>query len=294
MVETSRIGMEPVSVLGLGAMGTAIARRLVDDAAVTGWNRTPGKAGDLFAAGVSPAATAIAAVEASRVVMVSLADNDAVRAVLDHCGHAFEGRDVINLTNGTPEEARDLSSAVAAVGGRYLHGAVMAVPPMLGTPAATILYSGAEEVFQRAEPLLTKLGAARLIGDDAGRAPLFEFALLSIMYGLYGGFLHAAATVVAERQPIEDLARLAVPWATGLASALPRLAQQISDRSYDRDVSSTLSMQAHGLDHFSQWGAEHGIAGDFIEPMRRLMKARLAAGFGDHGIASIFELIRGE
>lgn len=291
MVEN--VQAEAVSVLGLGSMGKAVARVLARDADVTVWNRTEAKAEGLSESGIRVASTASSAIEASRIVIVSLVDNDAVRSVLKESSGALRNRLVVNLTNGTPDEARELAEFVNADGNEYLHGAVMAIPPMVGTPAATILYSGAQEdAFQHVEPLLAKLGNPRFLADDPGRAPLFELALLSIMYGLYGGFFHAGATVAAERQSIDELAKLAVPWATGLASALPRLAQQMSNGSYDQNVSSTLTMQAKGLDHFSEWGADHQISGDFIEPMRKLMNARIAQGLGEHGIASIFELVR--
>lgn len=290
MVEN--VQAEAVAVLGLGSMGKAVARSLARDAEVIVWNRTQAKAEGLSESGIGVASTASSAIEASRIVIVSLVDNAAVRRVLKESSGALRSRLIVNLTNGTPDEARKLADAVATEGGRYLHGAVMAVPPMVGTPAATILCSGVQEAFQQTQPLLAKLGNLSHIGEDPGRAPLFELALLSIMYGLYGGFFHAGATVAAEGQSINELAKLAVPWATGLAGALPRLAQQMSIGSYDQNVSSTLTMQAKGLDHFSEWGTDHQISGVFIEPMRKLMNARISEGLGGHGIASIFELVR--
>ena len=52
------MGMTDVAVLGMGAMGSRIARRLMDAGHhVTVWNRTPDRAAPVLEAGASPAAT---------------------------------------------------------------------------------------------------------------------------------------------------------------------------------------------------------------------------------------------
>ncbi len=272
-------------------MGAAIARTLSGTANVTGWSRMAGKRPEL-AATVRLAPTAADAVEATNLVITSVIDNAAVLSILGSLAGKLNGRVVVNMTNGTPEEARGLAQIVVAQGGSYIHGAIMAVPPMLGSPAAHILYSGPEAAYRSVAPVLAGLGSPQFMGQDPGRASLFELGLLSIMYGLYGGFFHAAATVDVEGQSLDELATLAMPWVQGLAGALPRLAQQMSSKSYDGDVPSSLGMQATGMDHYSAWSQSHGISGGLLEPLRQLMAERVAAGFGNQGIASVFEVIK--
>jgi 3-hydroxyisobutyrate dehydrogenase-like beta-hydroxyacid dehydrogenase len=74
--------MTRVAVLGLGAMGSRVARRLLDaghDLAV--WNRTAGKADALVATGARRAESPGAAAGAAEVVITMLADPDALRVV---------------------------------------------------------------------------------------------------------------------------------------------------------------------------------------------------------------------
>lgn len=186
--------LSPVTVLGLGSMGSALAAALLDgDHPTTIWNRTPGKAEPLVARGATRAATVTDAVSASPVAIVCVLDYPAAREVLAAAGDALAGRTVVNLTNGTPKDARDMAAWVAGNGASYLDGGIMAVPAMIGGPGSLALYSGSADAFESFEPVLRRLGSARYLGEDPGLASLHDLALLAGMYGLFGGFLHAVA-----------------------------------------------------------------------------------------------------
>lgn len=82
----------PVSVLGLGMLGSELARAFLDHGhATTVWNRSHGKADDLVAGGAIRAATAEEAVSASALVVVCVSDYAAVREILDASGEACGG-----------------------------------------------------------------------------------------------------------------------------------------------------------------------------------------------------------
>src|SRR5262245_60405779 len=96
-----------VTVLGLGPMGRALAGAfLAAGHPTTVWNRTPGRADALAAAGAASAATPAEAVAAGPLVVVSLLDDGAVHDVLDPVAAGLAGKAVVNLTSGTPAEAR--------------------------------------------------------------------------------------------------------------------------------------------------------------------------------------------
>ena len=76
-----------VAVLGMGRMGHALAERLLAGGHIlTVWNRTQGKADDLLARGALQAATPAEAAAASELTLTSLADDSAVRSVVDGAG----------------------------------------------------------------------------------------------------------------------------------------------------------------------------------------------------------------
>lgn len=127
-----------ISVLGLGAMGSALATSLLDAGrSVTVWNRTPGRAKDLVARGAGAADSVPAAVLASPVVVACLLDHSSVEETLGLAAADLRGRTLVNVTTTTPNEARALASWAAEHGIDYLDGAVMAVPSMIGSRSRT-------------------------------------------------------------------------------------------------------------------------------------------------------------
>ena len=195
--------------------------------------------------------------------MVCLVDDAAVHAVLDGIDiTATTGRTVVNLTNGTPAQAR---AGAAAFGPSYLDGGIMAVPPMIGRPGSLILYSGSRAAFDEALPILKIWGEARYLGEDPGRAALFDLALLSAMYGMFGGVHHAMALT---RGAVEPFLK---PWLAAMLHALPD--------GKDK-VDSSLAMQATAYVNLLDASRAAGVRADLVTAMGDLLHRGVAAGPG--------------
>lgn len=96
-------GHAPVTVLGLGPMGQALAGALLDNGhPTTGWNRSADKAAALVARGAVLAPTIAEAAAASPLSIASVLNYDVVDAVLDAAGEAIKGRAVVSLTSDSP------------------------------------------------------------------------------------------------------------------------------------------------------------------------------------------------
>jgi len=280
-----------VTVLGLGAMGRALAGSLLDAGhRETVWNRTASRGDDLAARGAVRAATPTAAIAASGLVIVCLLDHDAVREVLQPAAGAVRGRTLADLTNGTPAQARELAAWVEGHGAEFLDGGIMAVPSMLGR-AGFVLYSGSRAAFERYGPALAALGEPRFTGDDPGAAALFDLALLAAMYGMYGGFLHAVALIRASGWPASDFAPMAASWLTAMTAGLPSMAAAV-DSGTDGTPGSGIAMQATGFGNLLDAGDDAGIRSDLLAPMGALLQRAVEAGLGDHGIAALAGLLQ--
>ncbi|MEU7831072.1 NAD(P)-binding domain-containing protein [Nonomuraea sp. NPDC049129] len=277
-----------ISILGLGLMGQALARTLVGAGhSVTVWNRTEGKADGLGATAVATAAEAVAA---SPLVIVCVLDYAAVRELLGSV--RLDDRVLLNLTNGRPAEARDMAEWVAERGGDYLDGGIMAVPQMIGTPGALILYSGSPTAFERYEEALGVLARPRYLGADAGLAPLYDLAMLTGMYGQIAGFLEAAALIASEKRPVAEFTtELLVPWLNAMAGQQPRMAADIEAGAYMTDVSN-LEINQVGMVNLIRAFEEQGVKPDLLLPMREVLDRRVAAGNGAHGLSSLIEELR--
>ena len=125
-----------VSVLGLGRMGSALATALVNEGYdVTVWNRSDKPAPP----NTKRVTTPEEAFDAD-VVVTCLSTYDVQKPLL-----SAKIKTLVNLTSGTPEEARATARWAAQNGVEYVDGVIMAVPQQIGTKQARILYSGQSE-----------------------------------------------------------------------------------------------------------------------------------------------------
>ncbi|MFG2329568.1 NAD(P)-dependent oxidoreductase [Streptomyces sp. NPDC048604] len=280
-----------VSVLGLGAMGGALARALLDAGyGTTVWNRTSGRADSLVALGATEAATAAEAVAASDVVVVCLFDHASVHSVLDPLVGALAGRALVNVTTTKPSEARELAAWAGEAGIPYLDGAVMAVPPMIGKPGASVLYSGSEDVFTEHRALLDLWAASTYYGEDAGRASLYDFALLSAMYVMFAGFIQGAAMLAPAGVPAREFAAMAAPWLTAMTGGFEGFAEVIDGGDYT--VPGQQSLDFSNLTSFVEAAAEEGVGDEPVAMVQRLIQRQIDAGRGGEGFARIYESVR--
>ncbi|MER5494222.1 NAD(P)-binding domain-containing protein [Streptomyces sp. NPDC002490] len=280
-----------VSVLGLGAMGSALAGALLEAGySTTVWNRSPGRAEDLLARGARAAASAGDAVRAGGVVVVCLLDHASVHQVLDPLADELTGRTLVNVTTTSPAESRELADWAARAGIAYLDGGVMAVPSMIGRPGASILYSGSADAFEQCEPLLDRWGTSTYFGADAGLASLYDLALLSGMYVMFAGFLHGAAMVAPAGVTAREFAGLAAPWLTAMTSAFEGFATVVDGGDYT--VPGQQSLLFSDLGGLLTASADQGIGTEAVAMVQRLVRRQIDAGHGEEGFARIYESIK--
>ena len=285
-----------VTVLGLGYMGSALARTLLTNHyELTVWNRTASKAQALVDAGATLAASVGDAVVASDVIVVCVTDYASSHDLLapSAADGSMRGKTLIQLTTGTPEEARSGATWAAANGVDYLDGAIMEAPQGVGTPEGTFLYSGSQAVFEANQPLLLCLGGNSMyLGDAPGNASALDCSLLSFLYSTWIGFLHGAALCESEGMSIESYAEASLPVLPGLVTGLLKSgAEMASRRSYESTV-ATLNANTAALEHIVHFCDESGVDRAIPAGLVATLKKAKAAGYGEDDLAAVFEVFR--
>ena len=137
-----------VAFLGLGAMGSRMARRLLEQGVeVTVWNRTPERAEGFPAIAATPERAA----EGAGAAIVMVADGEAVDEVTAGLPRELP---VIDMSTSGPDCALRLDERFDAVCDAPVGGSLSEAES--GTLA---IYAGGEDdVVDRAEPLLAKMG----------------------------------------------------------------------------------------------------------------------------------------
>ncbi|MFJ2754397.1 NAD(P)-dependent oxidoreductase [Nocardioides sp. NPDC087217] len=282
-----------VSVLGLGAMGSALATALLEAGrSVTVWNRTPGRAKELVARGASAADSVPAAVLASPVVIACLLDHSSVEETLGLAAGELRGRTLVNVTTTTPNEARALASWAAEHGIGYLDGAIMAVPAMIGSRAGQIFYSGSRAAYDALLPTLEVWATSEFHGEDAGRASLVDLAMLSGMYQMFTGFFHGAAMVASMGMSAAGFAARQAPFLAAMTEGLAGYAEVIDGGNYT--VAGQQSLEFSDLSHIVRASEEEGVDPSPIAAVQALISEQIAAGRGSEGLARVYESLRSD
>src|SRR5690242_13438359 len=154
--------MTRLAFVGLGAMGSRLARRLLEaEHPVTGYNRTPARARALEAKGLRLAATPRAAAGGAAAVFSMVTDDDALRAVAlgDDGIVAGPGRGAVGGEMGTvsPAVTRELGELAAARGAAMLDTPVSGSTITVEQGTASIAAGGDREALERVRPYLSAM-----------------------------------------------------------------------------------------------------------------------------------------
>jgi 3-hydroxyisobutyrate dehydrogenase-like beta-hydroxyacid dehydrogenase len=284
-----------VSVLGLGSMGLAIARLYLDKGyEVTVWNRTPGKADALVAKGAVLARSASEALRASRMAVMCVYDYRAADAIFatEGAAAAMDGRLLVQLTTGSPQDARDAEAWAHRHGAAYLEGAIQAAPDQMGLADTPLLVSGAQTVFDEAKPWLQVLaGGIVHLGEKASAAATMDLATLSSIYGTMLGFLHGARIAEHEGFDVAEYGRIVAGIMPTFAGFLQHEGAVI--QSGDFAISqSPMRISVEATQRILQTAQASGINTEFPAFAAGLFQRADAAGLGGEELAALIKLLR--
>ncbi len=119
------------------------------------------------------------------------------------------GKIIVQLSTGSPNEARNAEAWFSSHGATYLDGAILGGPANIATPRAMILYSGSRELYDRCSGLLGVLGpGTRYVGANIGAAAAIDMAWLARHCGTFAGVAHGVLICEAEGADLEVYASL--------------------------------------------------------------------------------------
>jgi 3-hydroxyisobutyrate dehydrogenase-like beta-hydroxyacid dehydrogenase len=270
----------PVTVIGLGLMGQALAGAFLKAGhPTTVWNRTAGKADRLVAEGARSVPTVGDAIGPGRLTVICVTDYRAVHEVLGASDVELSGTTLINLTSGDSGQARETARWAQARGARYLDGAVMAIPSAIGTPDAVILQSGARPDFDAHESALGALGTVTHLGADHGLASLYDAAGLVMMWSVLNAWLQGTALLRTAGVDAGTYAPFARHIAAGVADWLPGYAEQIDRGSFPAEVSA-LETDARAMAHLIEESEAVGVNAELPRLIKAMADRAIAAGHG--------------
>ena len=282
--------MTDLTMIGLGAMGSALARAFLGAGhSVTVWNRSPEKMKPFLVLGARSASTIVEAVQASPIIVVCIDNYEATRNVISEegVGQALPGRTIVQLSTGTPREAHELEALIKHLGGVYIDGAIMPYPDGIGAKDAKILFAGPEICYERCQPFLSCLGGdIRYLGENISAAAALDLALLTHELCNYLGAIHGAHLCESESISVEVFATM---FPDGHPAKGP--AQVIHSERYN-NPGATLTVWDGALQRIQSQAYDAGISSEVPDFISSLFKRAISAGYGQEDVAAIVKVLR--
>lgn len=279
-----------ITVVGLGAMGTALASVLLNAGRnVTVWNRSPDKMKPLIERGAQCFSDLSEAISTSPRSVICLLNYSTTNALFEapQVSKAVSGRNIIQLGTSSPQESEDSETQFNGWGAGYIDGTIMCWPGNIGTPAGRITVAGSEAAFADCEADLSILaGDMRYQGVNIRAAATLELAFLSRLLGIIFGSIHGSLVCEAEGVPVSEFTSILPPG--------------------DRAIPLTEAIHAGSFDEISGGGASVDVAGEAVTGlydhaismginselpalMREWVKRAQAAGYGKQETAAIIK-----
>jgi len=248
-----------VSVIGLGAMGSAMARHLAKTRTVVGFDVAVDKlraASDI----VTPAGSVGEAASAAPVVVVSVRDGAQLHEVADAAAGTMAPGSVLLVTSTVgADPIRAVAAQLAAHSVHVLDAPVSGGPVRAGEGDLLILVGGAGEALRLGQPVLDALGSTVVVVGGVGDGQNFK-TVNQLLCGIHTAAA-AEALALAHRLGLDldqviDILGKGAAASFMLADRGPRMAQRL--RGDEPPLRSRLDIIAKDM----------GIVGDLTRTSR--------------------------
>ena len=285
--------MATLGFVGLGTMGSAVAKRLLDAGhTVYGWNRTREKAQWLVDEGMQLADSPRDAAERSEIVFAMVTNTKALEAVARGpdgiLAGLAPGKFFVDMTTGSPANSRAVAADVDELGAKMLDAPISGAPTTVEQGKASIMVGGEPDAFERVKPVLEDVGpVVQRIGDN-GQALLMKIA---INLGLFVQMTaYSEGLLIAEKGGIDREVAVQAMLSSVIASPMikyrgPFVLDQPDEAWFDCNMMQKdmlLALEA---------GREYGVPMPTTAVTNELLTAARGMGIDHYDFAVVFDVL---
>jgi 3-hydroxyisobutyrate dehydrogenase len=283
-----------VAFLGLGTMGAAMAANLARAGfAVTGWNRTPGRAPELGPLGIATAGTPAAAAADADLVVICVSDTPDVEAVLFGPDGVAEGARpgtlIIDCSTIAPSGSWDFAARLAERDLRMVDAPVSGGSEGARNATLTIFVGGDAADVEHARPVLAAMGRTITHVGPIGAGQAVKAVNQVILAGTYLGVAEGIVLAIKAGLDVEQV----VGALSGGAAQSWVLANR-SGRMLDNDYPLGFKVALHRKDLgiALELAAQLGAVLPVSALAAQLETGLVAGGHGDDDMSALARAIR--
>ncbi|QNF32177.1 NAD(P)-dependent oxidoreductase [Adhaeribacter swui] len=198
--------LKNIGWIGLGKMGTPMARKLVDAGySVTVYNRSKEKEAALRSSGVSSAESPAQLMQQATVIFLMVSDDAATREIFTNEQGLLQaqatGKIIINMSTVSPGVSQEMANLCQQQQHHYLDAPVSGSVKQAEEGQLVIMVGGEEAVFNQVKPILDQLGKLTLRVGNTGAGNTAKLAINTLL-GFYAQGL-AEAVIFAQQRGIQ-------------------------------------------------------------------------------------------
>ncbi|MGK5693266.1 NAD(P)-dependent oxidoreductase [Streptomyces sp. URMC 128] len=285
--------MAYVGFVGLGVMGQPMALNLARAGTpLVVWNRSPSRCEPLHAAGAEVAASPAEVFDRAGTVILMLADETAVDAVLGRGSPAFAarvaGHTVVHMGTTSPEYSGSLQDDIRAVGGRYVEAPVSGSRGPAEQGQLVAMLAGDDDAVAAVRPLLGPMCREAFGCGAVPDALLMKFSVNLFLITLVTGLTEAFH--FADRHGLDQRLLRDVLDAGPMASAVSRVkAPKLLARDFAVQAAATDVLKNNRL--IADAARKAGLASPLLDVCHALFDETVAQGHGGEDMVAVLRAL---
>jgi 3-hydroxyisobutyrate dehydrogenase len=288
-----------VAFLGLGAMGTGMATRLIAAGhSLTVYNRTPARTLPLAKLGARVEDSPRSAAQKADIIIGMTADDESSRVMWLGDQGALAGENApdalaIECSTLSHDWVLELAQRVRNRGFRYVDAPVTGLPDAAAAGTLTLLVGANVADLDAARPILTSLATRVLHFGAVGQGTVYK-----LMVNLVGAVQIASAAegiVLTERAGL-DLKLVADAVASGQAASpqVVRNVRRFVAGDHSASVNFTPALRLKDIEYALRLARKLGVSAEFGSVAATYYRKLCDHGFGRDNESRIIDVIRGK
>lgn len=292
---------QPLGFIGLGAMGEAMALRLLGAGrSLVVWNRTPARSLPLLPAGAMVAESLDALFASCDSIILMLANVQAIHDVLGMGAEGsrlglmadrVRGKTLIQMGTILPEASLRLAQTIGAAGGIYVEAPVSGSRKPAEAGQLVAMVAGPPNVFSTMQELLAPMCRQIVECGEVPRALAMKLSVNVVLVSQVVAFAEAVNLARASGVDLNGMAQVLLggPMANDLMRVkLPKLLNN------DMQAQASIHDVHYNCGLILQAAANLGAATPLVALCERLYQATDEAGYADQDMVAVIHALGGQ